>query len=225
MLTKLGINTQPRLSEQNGNEITTDKESGLLIGTVQYLDTDAPTAYTRRPIPGSAYNGTLREYAGMLADQSRVVRIIGDRAIMEVTYLGIDQNFKILPRESSDLEYRDLTIDLGLVSFTFEPVPVPHPVLSYKFVDTNRQNQRGQFNLNPPNAPTISDYIARIHGYDRLSGGVGNEVFDMVFKPTKAGWLCLQDDPVPLCGGKLFAIQQQWKRTYFFDHYTRPGGS
>jgi hypothetical protein len=38
-----------------------------------------------------------------------------------------------------------------------------------------------------------------------------------IFSPDPKGWLCIKDDNIPLAGGKLFAIEQQWKTQLVFS--------
>jgi hypothetical protein len=220
MLTKIGSSSNRLLNPQVGNEITTD-EYGMLVGKIRFRYNDAGTAYQKRPKKGDPYAGSLAEYRGMMADQSGAIRTTGDCAFIDVTYLGIDPNFAILPEESAEIEYRDLSFAIDNVgTITFDPIPIPHPILSYKFVATKRQGKRGTYSK-PPHAPDIPDYVHRVHGIQAATSGI--ELFDVVFKASAAGWLCLKDDPTPVCGGKLFVIEQIWKRTYYFSSFANAG--
>jgi hypothetical protein len=138
-----------------------------------------------------------------------------------VTYALPDPKFVYVPSDSHDLELRDIPIVNGSVSLTLSAVPIPHPTIKYRFSDTKRQGKLSTYSLNPPKAPTLpAQIVLNVRDFPDpdtrfLNSGTAlafTQPYDVYFRLHPKGWLCTKDDSNPVCGGKFFEIEQEWKR-------------
>jgi len=188
-----------------GSQIKTD-EYGIQRGTIHHNLGDQANAQNKRFKPGSAYSGSLPQFAGFLVDEpADIIGGEGMTAVLPCTYARLDPLFVKLPDESQDIEYRDVQYTDANIATN---IPVPHPLLTYKFAAAKRPNQRGTW-ATLSGAPKLGNYVFYPGGIEGVIG--------FVFIPLPADrWLCIKENVKPLCGGKLFAIEQQWKATYYF---------
>jgi hypothetical protein len=209
-----------------GSTIEPD-EYGIDTGTIRYSLGSQAQARGLRPARGSAYNGNLPQFNGMFADTSRIIGLEGRACSIEVRYYALNATWGVPPpARTHDLELRDFFIG---ETIRIPGVPIPHPVLTYRFSDLHATEKLGKYGT-PPNAPEVERYIYKIEVLvpTAVTGGVVTvdpvNTFNLVFDPHPLGWQCLQDDATPLCGGKFFAMEQRWKRMLVFTGVTAGTG-
>jgi len=159
------------------SRIVTD-EFGVQHGQLPYQLGDQTISQNLRLTQGTLYNGTLPQFNGFFVERSGDItgREAG-AAIVEVQYAQIDPKFIILPSRSHDLQIVTVSAgDLSGFNQIFETlqnviIPIPHPVITYKFSATTVPGKLGQFSQNPGNAPTIGQYIYSIEIFNFISPG------------------------------------------------------
>jgi hypothetical protein len=214
-----------------GSSVATN-DYGIDEGRVRHSLGDQSLAQQRRPKRGGPYAGTLPQFKGMFVDRSAIVGAEGKACFVDVDYKALNSGWGIQPPEqSAEMEVRDLTSfgDNLFTSGRGQTLHLPHPVLTYKFADTKPSNKRGTYALELPNAPTIGQFEFEVIWINSVQGEDGNisittrNNYSLIFSPHPSGWFCMKDDCEPLCGGRLFQIEQQWKRFYLWTGYNRHG--
>jgi hypothetical protein len=200
------------LTPDAGSSIKTD-EYGIQRGTIRFQLGDQAYAQNLRPAAGSLYTGSLPQFKDFLVDEpGDILGGEGKTAFLPVTCAKLDPKFVKLPVESQDIEFRDVTITLGVVVTVLPNIPVPHPVLTYKFATDQKPivRQRGTWLKGGqlPGAPIINKYVF-------LNSTASKFGLVFIIQPPDS-WLCIKEDIKPLCAGKLYQIEQQWKQTYYF---------
>jgi hypothetical protein len=196
-----------------GSKISTD-EYGIQRGKIRHHLGDQSRAQAVRPVKGSAYTGALPQFSGFLVNESGDIKgLEGAAAAIETEYCQLDPRFIILPDRTNDIEYRDLNLNNAI---SLPNAAIAHPVVTYKFSDKKPQDKLNAIDF-PPNAPKIDTLKFPFRIVDVVAGK--QATVSVRFEPDSAGWRCMKDDALPLCGGKLFRIDQQWKRFMWITGY------
>jgi len=217
------------------SKIATD-DFGIQRGTIRFQLGNQSFAQNLRPAKGSPYTGDLPQFRGFLVDYPGDIQgEEGQAAYVDVTYAKLDPRFVMEPQLGHDLEYRDagFLTDFGSGGlFLQQPqIPIPHPLVSVKFSDTKAQNKLGKTET-PAFLPKIDRYVYPVNvvtgatiqntkdSLEIVSLNVQTAI-KMIFIPKPDGWLCVKDDNVPVCGGKFFQVEQQWKMFYIFAGFEK----
>jgi hypothetical protein len=206
----LGTAAQAVLVPDAGSQITTN-DFGVDVGTIRHSLGDQAQAQGKRPPPGYPYAGTLPQFRGFYVDRTAITGGEAKTCVVNMTMKAINPQWGVQPPEKShDLEIRDIT-DLGI---TFQGIPIPHPVITYRFASAKATDMLGKFSQNLRNAPEIGAYRFPLGALNPSTGA--QAVYALSFVPSPRGWICLKDDNSPCCGGRFFEIEQQWKLYYWY---------
>jgi hypothetical protein len=228
----LGTARSSELVPDVGSQITTN-EFGMDVGLIRHHLGDQSSAQSLRPARGSAYSGQLPQFKGMLVHDHGIVGREAQAAFIDVEYRALNPDWKILPVRSHDQEYLDISGFVGpAINVRQRHVPVPHPLVTVKFSADKPTDKLGVTDT-PSFLPKISRFVYPIYGITggtidnstghlEVSGFVVADIVHLIFIPAPDGWTCLKDDATPVCGGKLFQIEQQWKRFYWFAGFELP---
>lgn len=167
---KIGSATLAALIPGIPSRIITD-EFGVQHGVIPYQLGDQTISQNLRLTPGTLYNGTLTQFNGFFVERSGdITGREASAAIVEIGYAQIDPKFIVLPRRSHELQIASIIPSSQSLSgifdtLTIQPVPIPHPVLVYKFSRTTVPGQLGTYGT-PTNAPSISNYVYQVNTFN-----------------------------------------------------------
>lgn len=223
-----------------GSQIQTD-QFGIDSGVIRHSLGNQSGAHALRPAAGDLYDGTLPQFAGFFADGSGITGRDGNASYVDVVYRKRVPNWPKIPVRTHDSESHSFQITQGdpSVTYTYNGMTVRHPVLTYRFsVDPSPvvaadpdapvggggpavdPQLLGTYLASPPHAPVMGDQTIR--PFVTIGNFIAGQWawFEFHFKPNTLGWECIKNDVTPLCGGKIYAVDQQWKLTYYQSGYT-----
>lgn len=179
---RLGTAALSTLVAESGSHITTD-DFGLQHGTVRHWLGDQSVAQSSRFALGSSYSGTLPQFSGFYVDKSGdITGIDGKCANLDVEYVRLDPLWSNVPKRTHDLQLVNVsTADpgagFGQLTETFSQalVPMPHPVLTYKYASASYPSSLGTYSANPGSAPTMADFVFKLQNHDFTSSSLTTE--------------------------------------------------
>lgn len=213
------------LREQVGSQISCD-DYGIDTGTLTLEYPDADTAKAHRPVPGQTYQGGASpEFNGMFVHSTGMIRSVGNVAKIDVTLKALCAGWIKKPVLGSDNKDTSLTLVANVTRDTFLvailnkviDVLIPQPTVTYRYgvAGQRPRSPLGTFG-EPDDAPSVSDvtYTTQNVSFGDFANPTVNQV-TVTWEPDARGWMCIRYEATPLCGGRIYQIDEQWKRFYY----------